>query len=383
MSTARGTGGVPPTGAAGAAANRTIGVELGPRRYDIVVGSGVLGRAATSLTGRARVAVVSQADIAGRYADAVVAALRATGTATEVFLMGDGEEAKSLSTVESLCRRFAAWGLLRGDAVVALGGGVVGDTAGFTAAAYHRGVACLQAPTTLLAQVDAAIGGKTGVNLPEGKNLVGAFHQPVAVLCDVDTLATLPDREYRAGLGEVAKYAFMGDAELSATLADETAAAALLARDPAVLTDVVARSAAIKAAVVSADEHERTGLRATLNYGHTLAHALETLGHYGLLHGEAVAVGLVFAAELAAGLDRLPAGAPDATRAMLSRFGLPTTAPDGLAAAELITLMRRDKKAAGGLTFVLPAPGGGPLERVDDPPAAALERAFEKVGVAV
>jgi len=244
-------------------------------------------------------------------------------------------------------------------------------------------VACLQAPTTLLAQVDAAIGGKTGVNLPEGKNLVGAFHQPVAVLADVDTLATLPEREFRAGLGEVAKYAFMGDAELSTTLADETGAADLLARDPAVLTDVVARSAAIKAAVVSADEHERTGRRATLNYGHTLAHALETVGGYGLLHGEAVAVGLVFAAELAAALDRLAPGAPDATRQMLARFGLPTEAPDGLAAADLITLMRRDKKAAGGLTFVLPAPGGGPLERVDDPPAAAVDRALAAIGVAI
>jgi 3-dehydroquinate synthase len=360
---------------------KTIPVDLGPRSYDITVGSGILDRAALALAGRARVAVVSQEVIAARYADPLLAALQAGGATAEVFLMGDGEEAKSLPTVESLCRRFAAWGLLRGDAVVALGGGVVGDTTGFTAATYHRGVACLQAPTTLLAQVDAAIGGKTGVNLPEGKNLVGAFHQPVAVLSDVATLATLPEREYRAGLGEVAKYAFMGDAHLSATLGDDTAAAALLARDEKVLTDVVARSAAIKAAVVSADEHERTGLRATLNYGHTLAHALETLDHYGLLHGEAVAVGLVFATELAAALGRLPADAPGATRAMLARFGLPTAAPDGLAAADLIALMRRDKKAAGGLTFVLPAPGGGPLERVDDPPAAAVERALAAAGV--
>ncbi len=361
---------------------RTIPVELGDRRYEILVGDGVLDAVATALPGRSRVAVVSQPAVAERYAGPLVAALRQAGAATEIFLMGDGEEAKSLATVESLCRRFAAWGLLRGDAVVALGGGVVGDTAGFTAAAYHRGVACLQAPTTLLAQVDAAIGGKTGVNLPEGKNLVGAFHQPIAVLSDVATLATLPEREYRAGLGEVAKYAFMGDGELSATLGDETAAGALLARDTGVLTDVVARSAAIKAAVVSADEHERTGLRATLNYGHTLAHALETVGGYGLLHGEAVAVGLVFAAELAAVLDRLPPDAPDATRLMLRRFGLPTDAPDGLAGADLIALMRRDKKAAGGLTFVLPAPGGGPLERVDDPPAGAVERALAAVGVA-
>jgi 3-dehydroquinate synthase len=369
---------------------RRVRVDLGPRSYDIVVGTGVLDRAAAALPGRARVAVVSQAVIANRYADPLLASLGTAGTVAELFLIDDGEAAKSLPTVESLCRRFAAWGLLRGDAVVALGGGVVGDTAGFAAAAYHRGVACLQAPTTLLAQVDAAIGGKTGVNLPEGKNLVGAFHQPVGVLCDVATLATLPEREYRAGLGEVAKYALMtgdgrgpgtGDAELSTTLADEAAAAALLARDPAVLADVVARSAAIKAAVVSADEHERTGLRATLNYGHTLAHALETVGRYGLLHGEAVAVGLVFAAELAVALDRLPPDAPGATRTMLARFGLPTVAPDGLAAADLIALMRRDKKASGGLTFVLPAPGAGPLERVDDPPAAALEHAFAAVGV--
>ena len=362
---------------------RSIHVELGPRSYDIVVGTGVLARAAAALPGRARVGVVSQEAVATRYAEPLLTALRHAGATAEVFLMGDGEEAKSLPTVESLCRRFAAWGLLRGDAVVALGGGVVGDTAGFAAAAYHRGVACLQVPTTLLAQVDAAIGGKTGVNLPEGKNLVGAFHQPVGVLCDVATLATLPEREYRAGLGEVAKYAFMGDAELSATLADEQAAAALLARDPSVLTDVVARSAAIKAAVVSADEQERTGLRATLNYGHTLAHALETVGRYGLLHGEAVAVGLVFATELAAALDRLPPDRSGATRAMLARFGLPTAAPEGLAAADLVALMRRDKKAAGGLTFVLPAPGGGPLERVDDPPAAAVEQALAAVGVAV
>jgi len=361
--------------------SRSIRVELGPRGYDIVVGPGVLRRGAAVLDGRARVAVVSQAAVADRHAEPLLAALRQRGAVADVFLMDDGEEAKSLATVESLCRRFSAWGLLRGDAVVALGGGVVGDTAGFAAAAYHRGVACLQAPTTLLAQVDAAIGGKTGVNLPEGKNLVGAFHQPLGVLCDVDTLATLPEREYRAGLGEVAKYAFMGDAGLSATLADEGAAAALLAREPAVLTDVVARSAAIKAAVVSADEQERTGLRATLNYGHTLAHALETAGGYGLLHGEAVAVGLVFAAELAAALGRLPADAPDSTRRMLARFGLPTMAPDGLAPADLVMLMRRDKKAAGGLTFVLPAAGGGPLERVDDPPAPLVERALAAVGV--
>lgn len=359
-----------------------VSVELGDRAYDIVVGKGVLGEAAAVLAGRARVAVVSQLDVAGRWAGAVTGPLIAAGAQVELFLIGNSEEAKSLATVEDLCRRFAAWGLLRGDAVVALGGGVVGDTAGFTAAAYHRGVACLQAPTTLLAQVDAAIGGKTGVNLPEGKNLVGAFHQPVGVVADVGTLATLPEREYRAGLGEVAKYAFMGDAGLTARLTSPDGAAALLARDPDTLVEVVAASAAIKAGVVSADEHERTGLRATLNYGHTLAHALETAGHYDLLHGEAVSVGLVFAAELAAALGRLEEKDVTRTREMLTALGLPVAAPEGVAAPELLTLMRRDKKAAGGLTFVLPAPGGGPLERVDDPPAPAIERALAAVGIA-
>ncbi|MGH8975766.1 MAG: 3-dehydroquinate synthase, partial [Acidimicrobiia bacterium] len=354
---------------------------LGPRRYEVAVGTGVLAEAAVILAGRARVAVVSQPAVAERWAAPLTAALAATGAQAELFLMGDGEQAKSLATVEDLCRRFAAWGLLRGDAVVALGGGVVGDTAGFTAAAYHRGVACLQAPTTLLAQVDAAIGGKTGVNLPEGKNLVGAFHQPVGVVADVDTLATLPEREYRAGLGEVAKYAFMGDAGLTARLTSPDDAAALLARDPETLVDVVAACAAIKGAVVAADEHERTGLRATLNYGHTLAHALETAGHYDLLHGEAVAVGLVFAAELAGALGRLDEEGVTRTRAMLSALGLPVTAPGGVALPELLALMRRDKKAAGGLTFVLPGPGGGPLERVDDPPAPAIERALAAVGI--
>jgi 3-dehydroquinate synthase len=367
-----------------------VRVDLGSRGYDVVVGTGVLGEAVPLLGSRARVAVVTQPGVAEPWAAGLTGPLATAGAQVELFLMGDGEDAKSLATVEDLCRRFAAWGLLRGDAVVALGGGVVGDTAGFTAAAYHRGVDCLQVPTTLLAQVDAAIGGKTGVNLPEGKNLVGAFHQPVGVVADVAILATLPEREYRAGLGEVAKYALMsgtgpdpgmGDAGLTARLTSPQGAAALLARDPDTLVDVVAASAAIKGAVVAADEQERTGLRATLNYGHTLAHALETAGRYGLLHGEAVAVGLVFASELAGALGRLDEDAVARTRHMLTALGLPVTAPQGVSAPELLTLMRRDKKAAGGLTFVLPAPGNGSLERVDDPPSAAVERALAAVGV--
>jgi 3-dehydroquinate synthase len=354
-----------------------VRVELGGRGYEVVVGAGVLAEAPSLLGRRSRVAVVSQPTVADHWAGALNGPLEDTGASVEVFLMDEGEEAKSLATVESLSRRFAAWGLLRGDAVVALGGGVVGDTAGFTAACYHRGIACLQAPTTLLAQVDAAIGGKTGVNLPEGKNLVGAFHQPVGVVADVATLATLPEREYRAGLGEVAKYVFLGDSELGRILEKE--AAALAARDPQRLTDVVSRCVAIKARVVESDEREETGRRAILNYGHTLAHALETTGGYDLLHGEAVAVGLVFAGELAAALGRVESEAVERCRAMLAALGLPTRAPAGARADELLTVMRRDKKASGGLTFVLDGPEG--VARVDDPDPTALSRAFAAVGV--
>jgi 3-dehydroquinate synthetase len=241
---------------------------------------------------------------------------------------------------------------------------------------------CSSAPTTLLAQVDAAIGGKTAVNLPEGKNLVGAFHQPRAVFADTATLGTLPAREYRAGLGEVAKYAFLdGAPEPPGDLADVLVAegAALARRDPGVLTAVVARCAAMKAIVVGADEQERTGVRAILNYGHTLAHAIETLADYALLHGEAVAVGMVFAAALARAVGRVDDRFVARQDAVLAALDLPRTAPEGLRADDLLVVMRRDKKAAGGLTFVLPGPDG--VTRVDDPPAAALRDAFAAVGV--
>ncbi|HZJ27821.1 MAG TPA: 3-dehydroquinate synthase [Acidimicrobiia bacterium] len=348
--------------------------------YDVIVGTGALAAAAGVLDGRRRVAIVSQAAVAEHHASTLADTL----TESEMFLMGDGEDAKTLATVEDLARRMARWGLLRDDAIVALGGGVVGDVAGFTAATYHRGVTLVQAPTTLLAMVDAAIGGKTAVNLPEGKNLLGAFHQPAAVLADVATLETLPAREYRSGLGEVAKYALMGDGVAGAAGIRDLLRRhreALAARDTDILADLVARCAAIKAAVVAADPVERTGLRATLNYGHTLAHALETDGTYALTHGEAVAVGLVFALRLAECLERLDTDAVDRSLALIESLGLPTGAPvsAGVDPAVLVELMRRDKKARGGLTFVLDGPNG--LERVDDPPAATVERALAAVGV--
>jgi 3-dehydroquinate synthase len=315
--------------------------------YDVIVGAGVLADAGALLAERRRVAVVSQPGVADFHAPAVLTALQQAGVITDLFVIGDGEEAKSLGTVDDLCSSFASWGLLRDDAVVALGGGVVGDTAGFAASVYHRGIAVVQAPTTLLAQVDAAIGGKTAVNLPEGKNLVGAFHQPLAVYADVTTLDTLPPREYRAGLGEVAKYALMPGGERVAAIIEQHAAA-VVARDAEVLTELVAACAAMKAHVVAADPQERTGLRATLNLGHTLAHALESVGGYELLHGEAVAVGLVFAGALAGAMERIDADAVDRYRNLVSALDLPTAVPDALGSrradrAALIASMQRDK----------------------------------------
>jgi 3-dehydroquinate synthase len=344
-------------------------VELGPRSYDVVIGSDAFDALRELLHGRRRIALVTQTDVDALLGRTVRAALRDTGATIETFLMGNGEEAKTLTTVERLCREMAAWGLLRGDVIVAVGGGIVGDTAGFTAASYYRGVDVAQVPTTLLAMVDAAIGGKTGVNLPEGKNLVGAFHQPVGVFADPSVLATLSAREYRCGLGEVAKYALMGDDSLLTETVREHSAA-LVDCDAQVLGDVVARCAAIKARVVETDEYERTGVRAILNLGHTLAHGLETAGGYGLLHGEAVAVGLVFDAELASALERTPPSAPDDPRSLVAALGLPVSAPKGLRADDLIAVMARDKKSSGGLTFVLPGPNG--IERVDDPDPAAV-----------
>jgi 3-dehydroquinate synthase len=358
-----------------------VGLPAPERPYEVRVERGALGAVGEVLGDRVRVAVVSQAPVADHHARAVLDALGGRG---RLFLIGDGEAAKSLATVEDLCRRFVRAGLARADAVVALGGGVVGDVAGFTAAVYHRGVDVVQCPTSLLAMVDAAIGGKTAVNLPEGKNLVGAFHQPLCVLADPDTLATLPAAEVRCGLGEVAKYACIAAAEgdpfgIAAAVAAQ--AEELRRGDPEALTDVVRRAAAMKAAVVAADPRETSGRRAVLNLGHTLGHALEAHSRFALTHGEAVAIGLVFALELAAALGRIDSDQARAGRAVVAALGLPERLPSGPApaAGELVELMRRDKKAAGGLTFVLPGPDG--IGRVEDPPPEALAAAFAAVGV--
>ncbi len=278
----------------------------------------------------------------------------------EVLTIGQGEAHKTLATIEDLCRGFAAAGLTRADCVVAVGGGMVTDVAGFAAAVYHRGVEVVHVPTTLLGMVDAAIGGKTGVNLPEGKNLAGAFWPPAAVLCDTELLASLPEREWRCGNGEMAKYHFLTGDDLLALPLEER----------------IARCVAIKAAVVAADPQERTGQRATLNYGHTLAHALEVAGRFDLRHGEAVAIGLVFAAELAAELGRVDAARVDDHLAVIAAYGLDASLPAGVDHDELLTLMARDKKALAGLTFVLDGERGVELVTGVEPAAvrAALVR---------
>jgi 5-deoxy-5-amino-3-dehydroquinate synthase len=337
---------------------RTVGVELGERRYEVTIGEGaselLAGVVAGVVPGAARAAIVIQEGI-GFAVD--------PGLPFEEVVVEDGEGAKSLSEVERLCRAFARAGLSRSDVVIAVGGGVVTDLAGFAAATYLRGVAYVNVPTSLLAQVDAAIGGKTGVNIPEGKNLVGAFWQPRAVLCDTAALATLPPREWSSGRGEVAKYALIegGDAGRAAAFHE-------LALD-----EQIERCVALKAEVVAADEREGEH-RMILNYGHTLAHALEATAFgdgaaTGLRHGEAVAVGLVFAARLARRLGRIDDGRVELHRRVVSSFDLSPLLPAGADAAELVAFMERDKKAHHDLTFVLDGPAGVEVVRgidVDD-----------------
>ena len=333
-----------------------IPVGLGERSYDVVVGRGVCRSLPAELAGTLgsnprRVAVVTGEGIG--VATDVGEAVSDVGT----FVIPAGEQFKTLAAVEELCRGFARFGLTRGDAVVAVGGGMVTDVAGFAAAVYHRGVPVIFVSTTLLGQIDAAIGGKTGVNLPEGKNLVGAFWQPSVVLCDTDVLASLPAAEYRSGLGEMAKYHF-----LSAPGCDPIHAAAM-AELP--LVERIARCVRLKAAIVSSDERE-SGRRMLLNYGHTLAHALETAGGFDLRHGEAVAVGLIYAAEVARRLGRIDDGRVAEHRQVVNHYGLPDSLPAGTEAGELIDLFGRDKKAVGGLTLILDGPRGPePVRGVD------------------
>ena len=338
-----------------------VTVPIPGRSYEVYIGAGVVGDAASVLPdlGRATHAfvVVDQA-VATAWLPALEEALSTRGLHVVPLAVPSGEDAKSMQVYGTLLHQLASQEAHRDDVVVALGGGTVGDLAGFVAATYMRGVRFVQVPTTLIGQVDAAIGGKTAVNLPEGKNLVGSFYQPIAVLCDVGALPSLPDRDYRSGLAEVAKYALALDVELLETLEHDPAP--VLAREPTALEPLVARCVRIKARTVAADERD-SGMRLYLNYGHTLGHALERLDAFsGRSHGEAVAIGMIFAARLAASLGRCADGLTGRTVRLLSSLGLE---PDGALppVRDILSAFRMDKKFYGGVRFVLLEDVGRPV----------------------
>ena len=331
--------------------NHKINVVLADRSYSVLVGSGVSKELENFLPKSAkRAVIVTQENIPF--------SIKLSLPYTTV-LVGNGEQFKSLQTIETISEQFAKFGLTRSDVVIGLGGGMVTDIAGFAAASWHRGTAVVQIPTTLVGMVDAAIGGKTGVNIAQGKNLIGAFWQPSAVLCDIDALKTLPDRETRCGLGEVAKYHFL--------TGDDLLAVELSAR--------IARCVEIKADIVAADEREQGG-RAVLNYGHTLAHALERSSDFELAHGEAVAIGMIFAAHLAQSLGRIDdVRLAHHYKVIRDSYGLGVVIPSTVDRKVLIDLMRHDKKAINGLTFVLDGVNG--VEIVSGIEEKYLHQAFD------
>ena len=343
-----------------------VPVAVPGREYEVVVGAGILTEAERflpHLEGRDKAFIVADTTVAGLYQEPLADAMNRLGLTTVSLHVPQGEDAKTLQVAGVLYQQLALQEAHRGDVLLALGGGVTGDLTGFVAATYMRGLPVIQVPTTLLAQVDAAIGGKTAVNLPEGKNLVGAFHQPIAVLADVATLATLPDREFRSGLAEVAKYGLTIDPAILETL--EAEADRVRDRDSGVLEDLVARCARAKAATVAADERDEGG-RLLLNYGHTLGHALERIESYrGRSHGEAVAVGMVFAARLAESMGIGEPGLVAFHHRLLKGLGLDGTGP-ALDPDQVLEAMRLDKKYSTRPRFVL-------LEAVGRPRIVAVD----------
>jgi 3-dehydroquinate synthase len=331
-----------------------VDVSLTGSAYAVLTGPNLLERVGPEAKRPAKsrnVSLLTDNAVAGLYLEPVEASLRGEGLEPLVLIVPPGEESKNLAQAGDLYDRMLRAGMDRGSVLVALGGGVVTDLGGFVAATYMRGIAWIAVSTTLLGQVDASVGGKTAVDHPLCKNLIGAFHQPAAVLADVGTLATLPDEELRNGLAEVVKHGVIRDADLFETV--ETDAASILARDPEVLEQIVAQNVRIKADVVAADEREG-GLRRILNYGHTIGHALESL--LGLTHGRAVALGMVAEADLAVRRGLLAASAAGRQRGLLERLGLPVRLEEAPDLERCLEIMRHDKKAeAGRHRFVLPS----------------------------
>lgn len=345
----------------------TVRVNLGPRAYDIEVASGLLQHSAaffqTRHPGRHAV-LICDANVCESYARPLQRELISAGYRCDLLEVPAGEGSKCFAQVDHLCNELLRCKTDRKSIVIAVGGGVIGDLAGFVAASFTRGLAFFQVPTTLLAQVDSSVGGKVGINLPAAKNMVGAFWQPRGVLIDLAALQTLPQREYLSGLAEVVKYGMILDAPFFEYL--ESVVPQLLARDANVLEIVVARCCELKAQVVEKDEREETGLRAVLNYGHTFCHAIETVSGYGtFLHGEAVAIGMIQASQLAERLGRIEPELTERQRALLQALNLPITV-SGLDPQQLLAAMQHDKKVEHGkLRFVLPSRMGS-VEVVSD-----------------
>ena len=345
---------------------KTVRVNLAERAYDILIGAGNLVEVGNFVAGLAfrRAVIITDVRVEKPHGVAVAGSLTDAGIQVDVLVVDEGENSKSIAVAEILWQKLLKLGADRKTAIVAVGGGVVGDLAGFVAATYARGLPFVQVPTTLLAQVDSSVGGKTGVNLPGAKNMVGVVWQPRGVFIDVQTLKTQRDRDYRAGLAEVVKYGVILDADFFALLEKEVPA--LIGRRHRTLETVVARSCELKAQVVEQDEREETGLRAVLNYGHTFCHALEAVAGYGkLLHGEAVSIGMMCAARLAQRLGRVDEAFVTRQRALLLALGLPVVLPP-VDREALLRAMAHDKKAIGGkLCFVLPTQLGH-VELVSD-----------------
>lgn len=347
-----------------------VNVELAERSYDIqicsdqltTIGSSVAGwldqRLGVSSTQQSALVVTDRNVVA--HANVVRSSLETAGFQVELAELEPGEKTKSLSVISGLYERMVEMKADRRTVVVAVGGGVIGDASGFLAATYNRGVPFVQVPTTLLADVDSSVGGKVGVNLAAAKNLIGSFYQPLGVFIDTAVLATLPDRDYRSGLAEVVKYGVILDAEFFTYL--EQNVDGINAREPSVLRRIIARSCELKAHVVKEDEYERIGLRAVLNYGHTYAHAFEALAGYGeLMHGEAVAIGMLYASRLAEKRGLIDAAMTARQRRLLEQIEVVTALPDPAAFStdEILSKMRLDKKTVGGqLRFILPTKMG-------------------------
>ncbi|MDB4897068.1 MAG: 3-dehydroquinate synthase [Firmicutes bacterium] len=359
-----------------------VKVDLGERSYAILIERGLISKLGAlvrqALPGAKRALIITDTNVAQSYGEQARAALEGVGFAVFKATVPAGEASKSLAQAYSLYSSCIKAGLERSSVIIALGGGVVGDLAGFVAATYLRGIPFVQVPTSLLAQVDSSIGGKTGVDLPEGKNLVGAFHQPSLVLADLDTLTTLPRRELAAGMAEIVKHAVIRDAGFLHYL--ESQADEILGLEPGVMGAVVERNCQIKGEVVAADERE-SGLRAILNFGHTVGHAVEaSMGFGGWLHGECVAVGMIAATAIAQEMQVLQE--PELRvrlERLLQRLGLPTRLPEGVTAASLSALMMRDKKVEGGrIHWVLPV-RAGEVKVTPDVTPAAVQRAIDSI----